>query len=282
TELEMANAALQNEVAERKRAEDGFRKLNEELERRVRGRTAELARAAEALSEKAALVQHSHDAIIGKTMDGTITSWNPAAERLYGYTAAEAVGRNINILIPADRSGELDAIMTKLKAGQPIEPFETVRLRRDGTICDMSLTISPIKDNEDRIVGASVIARDITERKRTEKHLRETQKLESLGLIAGGVAHDFNNLLVGILGNASLALDSTPASSANRVLLDRVVVAGEKASHLTRQLLAYAGKGRFVTERLDMSALVREISGLIQTSIPKTVQLRLELIPDVP
>src|SRR6185295_13624808 len=93
---------------------------------------------------------------------------------------------------------------------------------------------------------------------------------------------DFNNLLVGILGNASLAVDSMGPSNPNHELLQQVVSAGEKASHLTRQLLAYAGKGNFITKNLDMSTLVREISGLIQTSISRTVQVRLELAPDLP
>jgi PAS domain-containing protein len=110
-ELEAANATLQAEVAERRRAEDAVRNMNEELEARVRERTNELERAAQALSEKAAIVQHSHDAILSKTLNGVITSWNPAAERLYGYTAAEAVGQHISLLLPSDRLAELAQMM---------------------------------------------------------------------------------------------------------------------------------------------------------------------------
>jgi CheY-like chemotaxis protein len=115
-----------------------------------------------------------------------------------------------------------------------------------------------------------------------EEQLRHTQKLESLGVLAGGVAHDFNNLLTGILGNASLALESVSLHHPVRGLLRDVVTASERASHLTRQLLAYAGKGRFIIEPVDVSTLVREIGSLIQTSIPKYVQLRLDLADDLP
>ena len=98
--------------------------------------------------------------------------------------------------------------------------------------------------------------------------MRQVQKLESLGLIAGGVAHDFNNLLVGILGNASMVIEDLEPFHPNYELLDHVIKASEKAAHLTQQLLAYAGKGRFVSARLDLSELVRELSSLNQTSIP--------------
>jgi nitrogen-specific signal transduction histidine kinase/ActR/RegA family two-component response regulator len=123
---------------------------------------------------------------------------------------------------------------------------------------------------------------DITERKKFEAQLRQTAKLESLGVLAGGVAHDFNNLLLGILGNASLAFDTTPRSNPNRALLQDVVNASQRAADLTRQLLAYAGKGRFVVELIDFPALIREISTLIQSSIPRNVQLRFSLPEGLP
>jgi CheY-like chemotaxis protein len=112
--------------------------------------------------------------------------------------------------------------------------------------------------------------------------MREAQKLESIGLLAGGVAHDFNNLLTGILGNTSLVLDELPTSSRLRPLLENVMLASERAADLTRQLLAYSGKGRFFVQPRDVSTLVREIGSLIQSSIPKKVQLQLELAEDLP
>lgn len=117
---------------------------------------------------------------------------------------------------------------------------------------------------------------------RQQECLFQAQKMESIGILAGGIAHDFNNILTGVLGNASLALDSIPAGSPNRVLLQGVIQASERAAHLTRQLLAYAGKGRFVIEALDLSQRVREISALVQTSIPSAVQLRFDLAERLP
>ncbi len=120
---------------------------------------------------------------------------------------------------------------------------------------------------------------DITERKLLHQQLRHTQRLESLGLLAGGIAHDFNNLLTGILGNASLALDRMPPADGARPMLQGVVHASQRAAELTRQLLAYAGKGRFVIEDVDISAVVQEVIPLVRSSIPDSVQLRLELSP---
>jgi signal transduction histidine kinase/CheY-like chemotaxis protein len=116
----------------------------------------------------------------------------------------------------------------------------------------------------------------------TVESVLQSQKLESVGLLAGGIAHDFNNILTGVLGNASLALDDVPPGSQVAVRLAEVVSAAERAAQLTRQLLAYAGKGRFLIELLDLSQQVREISSLVKTSIPRTVQLRLELAEDLP
>jgi two-component system cell cycle sensor histidine kinase/response regulator CckA len=281
-ELEIANTALQKEIQERRRAEAEVRELAVKLDARVVQRTAELARANEDLAELAAIVQHSRDAIFSWSLDGVIKSWNPAAERVFGYPSEEMIGRNIVRLVPDDRRAELEELIDRVRAGGQTEPFETVRIRNDGTRIDVLLSVSPVKDGGGQIRSASVIARDITEQKRSEEQLRRVQKLESLGLIAGGVAHDFNNLLVGILGNASLAMESLPPSNPNHVLLDNVVKASERAAHLTQQLLAYAGKGRFISEKVDLSQLVREISSLIQTSIPKTVHLRMDLEDNLP
>lgn len=124
----------------------------------------------------AAIVDSSNDAIIGKTLDAIIVSWNAGAERLYGYSAAEVVGKPIAILVPADRPDELPAIMDRLKRGERIEHYETTRVRKDGTQIMVSLTISPIRDETGTITGASAIARDITEHKRVEAALRQREQ----------------------------------------------------------------------------------------------------------
>ena len=123
----------------------------------------------------AAIVDSSDDAIVSKTLEGIITSWNAGAERLFGYTAAEAVGQHISLVIPFDRRHEETVIIEQIKKGERIEHFDTVRVRKDKTPLDISLTISPIRDANGKIVGASKIARDITQRKQIERELRESE-----------------------------------------------------------------------------------------------------------
>jgi PAS domain S-box-containing protein len=128
----------------------------------------------------AALVDSSDDAIVSKTLDGVITSWNKSAERMFGYTREEAVGQHITLIIPADRRDEEAKIVEKLRRGERLDHFETVRVRKDGTLLDLSLTISPVKDAAGRVVGASKVARDITERKQAEQALAERARLLDL------------------------------------------------------------------------------------------------------
>jgi len=139
---------------------DGFSVLLED--------TTDQKRAEEASLRLAAIVRWSDEAIVGKDLDGIITAWNPAAERLFGFTAQEAIGRSIRMIVPADRQSEEDDVLSRLRRGETIEHFETVRIRKDGTPIDIALTVSPIKDAGGRIVGASKIARGIGERLRVE------------------------------------------------------------------------------------------------------------------
>jgi PAS domain S-box-containing protein len=128
----------------------------------------------------ASLVDSCEDAIIGKTLDGTVVSWNAGAERLYGYTAAEMVGRPVSTLIPRYRPQELPQIMEDIKRGEHVERLETIRIRKDGTPVEVSVTVSPIKDSSGKVIGASSVARDITQRKQVEKeHLALIQELTS-------------------------------------------------------------------------------------------------------
>ncbi len=124
----------------------------------------------------AALVESSEDAILSKAMDGTITTWNAGAERLYGYRAEEVVGQPFSVLLPPEQAGEAEAILARLRRGERVEHFETERVRKDGTRIDVSVSYSPIRDEAGRLVGTAVIARDVTERKRAERALREAEE----------------------------------------------------------------------------------------------------------
>jgi diguanylate cyclase (GGDEF)-like protein/PAS domain S-box-containing protein len=149
----------------------------------------------EALRKLASIVECSEDAIIGKTMDGLITSWNRAAERMYGYTAAEAIGRHLSFLLPPERQAETQALMERIGNGLPVECLETQRLTKAGGVLDLSLSISPIRDSSGQVTGASAIARDITQRKRFEEQL----KLQSAALEAAAnaiVITDFDGTII--------------------------------------------------------------------------------------
>jgi PAS domain S-box-containing protein len=230
----------------------------------------------------AAIVKSSEDAIISKDLTGVIQTWNGGAERIYGYSEVEAIGRNIAFLLPVDRASEEQEILSKLRNGERVEHFETTRLRKDGTLIDVSLSVSPIRDAADRVIGASHVARDITARKRLEQQMRDAQRLESLGVLAGGIAHDFNNLLTGIIGNASLLSDTQPMSYSAQGLLKELTLAADRAADLTRQMLAYSGGGQFVIESTHLSEVTAEISELIKGSISKNVTVRLDLERNIP
>ena len=134
----------------------------------------------------AAIVEFSEDAIISKDLNGVITSWNSGAKRLFGYEAEEIIGKSVLLLIPPERRSEEEVILARIRRGEHIEHYETIRRRKDGSLVDISLTVSPIKDQADRIIGASKIARDITERKRAAESLAaHARRAEALSTIAG-------------------------------------------------------------------------------------------------
>jgi PAS domain S-box-containing protein len=177
----LARLAVNREINISERARTQLRLLNAELEQRVEQRTAALQseiaereKMEEARERLAAVVDSSDDAIISKTLDGVITSWNRGAEKVFGYTAEEAVGRPMLMLMPAERANEEPQILVQIRQGQSVDRFETVRVRKDGAKIDVSATISPIRDSRGTIVGASKIARDITEQKRAEQVVMES------------------------------------------------------------------------------------------------------------
>jgi two-component system cell cycle sensor histidine kinase/response regulator CckA len=134
----------------------------------------------EAAQRIAAIIESSNDAIIGKTLDGIVTNWNPAAERMYGYSSEEIVGKPVFLLSPKDQAGEIEALLAKIKAGQHVEHLETIRVRKDGTVFPISLSVSPICDPDGAAVGASTIARDVTEGKEATRNAQRLAAAENL------------------------------------------------------------------------------------------------------
>jgi PAS domain S-box-containing protein len=162
----------------------------------------------------AAIVENSDDAILSKTLDGVISTWNRGATSLFGYSVEEAVGRHITIIIPEDRLAEEDEIISRLRKGERIRHFETVRRRKDGRLVDISLTVSPVRDAHGRIIGASKIARDITETRRAAE--RQTLLLREMN-------HRIKNLFALISGLVNLtARTATSVAQLTKELSDRV------------------------------------------------------------
>lgn len=186
----------------------------------------------------AAIVESADDAIISKDLTGVITSWNQAAERIFGYSASEAIGSSILLLIPQELYGDEDMILAKIRSGEKIEHFETVRLTKAGERIHVSVTISPIKDSHGKISGASKIVRDITQSKRLERSLIQAEKLAASGKMAATIAHEINNPLESILNLIYLARQNSSDSETAQCLAtaeDELL----RLSHIAKQSLGF-------------------------------------------
>ena len=210
---------------------------------------------------------------------------NDQLAAINGVPAKDHIGRSIRDILTPSLADIVEPLYRRVIAnGQPVLRHEVhgAVLAQPGVEKDWMIGYSPVKTEDGRVIAIQIVIQDVTEMKAFNEHLHHTAKLESLGVLAGGIAHDFNNLLVGILGNASLVLESLPPTSAVRPLIKDVVTASERAAQLTRQMLAYSGRGRFVVQKVDVSNLIRQAVPLIQASIPRTVELRLQLGDDLP
>jgi two-component system, cell cycle sensor histidine kinase and response regulator CckA len=241
-----------------------------------------------AVSRLAAIVESSGDAILSKTLEGVITSWNAGAAHMYGYAPDEMVGHNISELIPPDRAGELEAILDRLRRGEQVEHFETKRRRKDGSLIDVSVCISPVRDSSGAVVEASTVARDVTDRNRIDaerlelvRKLHQSERLDTLGRLAAGIAHDFNNLLSAIMNYAGFVADGTAGLPEVRHDAEQIQAAARRAAELTRQLLIFARQEETQPEMLDLSAIITGLRDLVCTSIGAGIELRVAPAADL-
>jgi two-component system sensor kinase FixL len=241
------------------------------------------------------IVQSSDDAILSKTLDGTIMSWNKAAERIFGYTAAEAVGQHISLLIPPERLAEEDNIIAKLKAGENIDHFRTIRRSKSGVDIDVSISVSPVRDAAGHIFGASKIVRDIREQVRAEARLLEMQselahvaRLNSMGQMSAALAHELNQPLTAIT-NFVEALRITlkgvqdPSAVRAAALAERAAQQTLRAGAIIRNLRDFVEKRETGRALEDMNAIVEEAVTLAFAGSADTgVRIRLDLEPGLP
>ena len=193
---------------------------------------------AKRLGELAAIIASSDDVILSKDLNGTITSWNDAATRVFGYSAEEMVGASILKLIPKHLHSDEKTILESIRAGRRIEHFETVRLAKDGRLIDVSLTVSPIKDEEGQVIGASKILRDISTRKRMEQSLLQAEKIAATGRMAATIAHEVNNPLEAVM-NLLYLLRGKITDDEGRGFLATAEDELGRVSHIAKQTLGY-------------------------------------------
>jgi PAS domain S-box-containing protein len=255
------------DISDRKRIAEELRRANEELHRRTTEQLGEYR------SRLALIIDSSEDAILSKDMRGIITSWNKGAERIYGYKPEEVVGKHISILAPGDRADEIPKILQRIALGESVEHHESVRVTKDGRRLDMSLSVSPLRDAADEIVGASVIARDVTAQKRGEAQLRQAQKMEAIGRLAGGVAHDFNNILAIINSCTEFLRDRIDPGAEPSVYVENIRKATERGTSLTKQMLAFSRTSAIQPQILDLNERLREISKLLRPLLGDDVEI---------
>jgi PAS domain S-box-containing protein len=249
------------------------------LRKRVREQTAAIALEKERYR---LLVDHAPDIVFGSGLNGDLTSVNPAAERLLGYSQGELVGRNIWDLLPAGQREAGRETCRRLIAGESIGPQVCDIQMKDGGMLAVEINAG-IVHKDGRPVAIHGILRDVTARLRLEEELRQAQKMEAVGRLAGGVAHDFNNLLTIVMGNALMLREFMREHGLGEFdEIEAVIEASETAADLTRQLLSYSGKGQALAEPIDLSDCVRRLGTLLRAAVSKNVEIRLELAPDLP
>ena len=237
----------------------------------------------------AAIVKSSVDAIVATTLDGVVTSWNPGAEAMFGYTAEEMTGRHVSVLIPPDRAGELASILGQIQRGRRVHHFETRRVRQDGTLIDVSLSVSPVRDRSGAIHGAAAVARDITERnwaeaerRAAEARQRQAERMETASRLAGGMASEFGNLLSAIMGYTASVADATAGDPRVQADAHQIQAAAGCAARLARDLRLFSCREPARPEQVDLNAVLASTREVLQASVGADIDVRLITAPYLP
>jgi PAS domain S-box-containing protein len=235
----------------------------------------------EARSRLAAIVEFCEDAIIGKDLDGIVTSWNKGAERTFGHSAQEMIGESLLRLLPADRIQEEVQALDRIRNGETVGHIESIRRRKDGKLIHVSLLISPILGANNRIVGAAVIARDITETKLLERQLHQSHKMEAIGQLTGGIAHDFNNLLRIVVGNLDLLGRLTQSNSEADKRVKTAQKAAARGADLTRRLLALSSSEKLNPAPFALDEAIKNVIEMETRTLGPEITIRTHFDPCV-
>jgi two-component system, LuxR family, sensor kinase FixL len=238
-------------------------------------------RAALELSRLAAIVSSSDDAILSKTLDGKVTSWNAAAAKIFDYQADEMIGQPITRIIPSDLHEEEAQILTRLRQGGRVSHYETMRLAKNGRRVDVSLTISPLLDKSGKVVDASKIARDITAVKRAEAELRETRtelmrvaRVTALGELTAVISHEVNQPLTGVVTSGSACLrwlsSETPDLEAARRSVERMIKDATRAGEIINRIRGMVKKAPPQRESLNINDTITEVMALVLSEVRRS------------
>ena len=249
----------------------------EEATREVRQSIAEEKAAQEAVARLAAIVSSSSDAIIGKTLDGIVTSWNSAAERIFGYPRSEMVGQSVFKLIPDELHEAEREVLARLRRGESVELSETERIRKDGKRIWISLSVSPIRDITGVIIGAASIKRDVTESRLMRQHLHDTQRFQAVGQLAGGIAHEANNQMTVVLGASQFLLRRPDLAASARQDIELIRRAAERTASITQQLLAFSRRQVLELRDVDLNRVVQTIEPILRRSLAESQELSVRL-----
>jgi PAS domain S-box-containing protein len=261
----------------------------------------ERRRAEKATATLAAIVESSDDAIISKDLTGRILTWNAGAERLFGYREQEVVGKTITLIIPHSHLNEENMILQRIRNGERIDHYETVRQRKDGGLLEISITVSPIKDGLGNIIGASKVARDITQRKFIEEALRESEerfrqqaqeleqqlimsgRLVSLGEVSASMAHEFNNPLGIIMGFVEDMLSNTDPADPNYRTLQIIDEEAKRCRQIVKDLMEYARPNSTEFGSTSIADVIEKTLQLVENRLYKQkVSVEKKVEPELP